>query len=250
MSNAKAEKLQRISDGIESYLRRHSTTLKQISDRLPSMFEGLCLVYVAEYYETLKYDVKPKNLFNGSFRLKFGTMGDPQNFSYFEVKKGTLSFEIRHNLPVRGARDSTTLYVADIAVINSHSVQKEISLTASGRRRTLHYCANRDLKSFAEVKDLIAYSMLIAQFLGVVFELKPRCLRKTWFSKNLLRFKNHMFPSLMISGSSHIGANAVIHSLSRRNYTVVVACDLLQSSAQFDDGQERIRQQPVIVTAP
>jgi hypothetical protein len=75
--------------------------------------------------------------------------------------------------------------------------------------------------------------MLIASFLGTVFEIKPQHLEPGSYDKLISKFTNHIFPALLISKGTHIGAESVISSIKKRKYAVIVASDLFKSPDQL-----------------
>jgi hypothetical protein len=227
---------------INSFLRRHRATLAEISRSLPSMFEGLCITYVARYYEDeLGYQVTPQNLISGRlFRLKYSTRGNPAHYSFFRLERNSRTYEIRHNMSVSGARDPELTYVVDIAVIKADCISKKTTFGITGRKNNYYVCSNEDMRSFAEVKALQAYSMLIAAFVGTVFELEPNALRPSKFEENQRKFAHHMFPSLLVSGPAHIGASLARDSMEDRWYAMVISCDLFNSNADFIGRQNQL----------
>lgn len=227
---------------MQSFLIQHHAVLKEISEAMSNVFEGLCLVYVAQCYEKiLGYQVAVEGAKNGAFRFKCSTSGRPYNFSYFVVRKGAVEYEIRHNLALSGCRDQDIIYFLDIAVIKKDSICSKLSIR-KGSRHTLDYCPNKDLISFAECKHLVAYSMLIAYFLGIVFELKPKNLQRGSFERLSGQFSEHIFPSLLISGTTHIGAETAISSIKNRKYAVTIAADLFKSpESLFSEVRHRVK---------
>jgi hypothetical protein len=91
-------------------------------------------------------------------------------------------YEIRHNLKVVGYWTNSTvehalpLFAVDIAVVKAKCIPEH----KPGTRSTGDISAsNGDLITFGEVKKLVAYPMLMAQFLGIVHELQPHFLEST-----------------------------------------------------------------------
>jgi hypothetical protein len=218
---------------IEDFLEEQQVLLSRISSAVSSVFEGLCLIYVAQCYrDELHYELQVNNAVNGEFRFKCTTMGNPNHFSSFLLTKDSIEYELHHNLAVSGGRDPEPIYFVDIALIKKGSIKYRKSFR-KGRTHSVLYCENQDLITFAECKHIVAYSMLIAYFLGIVFELKPEHLEGNLHENLLKQFSNHIFPSLLISSGTHIGAETVIDSIKNRKYSVIIAADLFKTPRQL-----------------
>lgn len=172
----------------------------------------------------MHYKIEAKGVNRGVFRFKCSTSGDPENFSWFCLSKNGAEYELHHNLALAGCNDSKTIYFADIAVIKKGSIRNDAERTG----RALSYCSNDNLVTFAECKNLVAYSTLIASFLGMVFELKSEHLDGSLHDELISVFSEHLLPSLLISREAHIGAQTVIASLKERNYAIAVIVDLFR----------------------
>lgn len=227
---SKQEKLAFAEKEIKEFLTNRKAMLHKISESLSNAFEALSIIYFSSAYEEILGYKKaiPMNLEKGDrYRFMCSTNGNPSNFSYILLEKDGQRFEIRHNLKVGGALDSDLIYTADIAVVKEGSVKEKIP---QRKKRKEYWVANDDLITFAECKNLAAYSMLIAQFLGIVMELMPNHIVK---SKNRdLRRKfagNHIFPSLLIANHTWPGAKKVKESIDRRLYSVIIADKIFSS---------------------
>lgn len=218
---------------IAAFLSEHHLLLAKISQAITNVFEAMCVVSFATAYEEMGYHIGAEGLANSSFKFKCNTRGDPRNFSYFTLTRGTREYELRHNLSISAARDESVLYVVDIAVIRKgHMKLSEVK--RNNRTYKTHYCENAGLVTFAECKYLLAYSMLIAQFFGSVFELKPRHLHPKMFDELQRKFAGrNLFPSLLIAQGAHIGAESVIASVARRKYAILIAPDMIANPNQL-----------------
>lgn len=80
---------------------------------------------------------------------------------------------------------------------------------------------NDSLITFAEVKRLVIYPMLLAQFVGIVHEIKPRFLRPP----PLLGFDryHHLPPALMALGHFSGNAAAIVRAYKGRGILICVA---------------------------
>jgi hypothetical protein len=210
---------------IQRFLERHNAPLYRISYAVSNIFEGLCFIYVAKFYkERLNYEIEVDGVTKGVFRFKCSTSGDPSNFSRFILKKDSVEYELHHNLALAGCKDPLVIYFADIAIIRRGAIQNDMARTG----RNFKYCSNENLVTFAECKNLVAYSTLIASFLGMVFELKSDHLDESAYDELHNRFSNHLPPCLLISREAHIGAQTVISSIKARRYAIAVVVDLFR----------------------
>lgn len=157
-----------VQQGLRALATNHSVTLARFGARQSQLLEVAGLLTAAQHYSMMGYDVQPHNLRDGLFRSKVTTSPYPQRYSYFEATRGARSFEIHSNMPIRGAFPlPTAAYVVDVAVIRSGL------LPPSNVRCVIE---SQDVITFAEIKALIVYPMLLAQFIGIVHELVPRFL--------------------------------------------------------------------------
>ncbi len=80
---------------------------------------------------------------------------------------------------------------------------------------------NDSLITFAEVKRLVIYPMLLAQFVGIVHEIKPRFLRSpppVGFDRY-----HHLPPALMALGHFSGNAAAIVRAYKGRGILICVA---------------------------
>jgi hypothetical protein len=76
-------------DLISKFLQENSGVLHDISNSVASIFEGLCVIYIAKcYQDLLNYQVSSEQLQNGVFKFKCTTRGNPANYSMFTLTKG------------------------------------------------------------------------------------------------------------------------------------------------------------------
>lgn len=231
---SKEVKIAHAETEIKNFLNTRKAMLHRISESLSNAFEALSIIYFASAYEEILGYQKaiPKNLENGkSYRFMCSTNGNPSNFSYILLEKNGDQFEMRHNLKVGGAMDSDLMYTADIAVVKVGSIKEKLPQLKKSKE---YWCENKDLMTFAECKNLSAYSMLMAQFLGVVMELMPDHIVKSRNRELRKKFAgNHIFPSLLIANHTQPGAKKVKDSFDRRSYSVIIADKIFTSPDQL-----------------
>lgn len=225
-----------VSQQITDFLKRHKSSLHEIVKHNTNVFEAFCFILFVQYYETAGYQLEPKNLLDGKFRFKYNTRGYPWNYSYFaavssESKEGEsqVLFEIRHNQQVSGAwveigeEDGIAppMFALDVAVIKAESLPQ---LEQGQKRNNENYWVdNAHLITFAEAKKLTAYPMLLAQFLGIVHEVKPEFLRSD--SREITDTDSddqHPHPILFTSNHLSSGTAKVLESFEARELRMMV----------------------------
>ncbi|MGB2711292.1 MAG: hypothetical protein WBC33_07230 [Conexibacter sp.] len=186
-----------LATALRGFIVRHDLEFSRLTGRRSQLLELGALSIATKHYELHGYDVVPQNVRRGEFRVKLGTKGAPWNFSWFSAQRGGERVEIHGNLPVEDALATPgARYVVDVAVIRADSFP-----TARDRRREWTALANPALVTFLEAKALVVYPMLLAQFVGIVHELKPQFLagRRPWG----FRSRNHFDPTLVSLGYLH-----------------------------------------------
>lgn len=211
---------------------------------MTNVFETYCFVLFVRYYETVGYILKAENLLNGNFRFRYNTNGYPWNYSYFVAysaqtadKDNESLFEIRHNQKVSGAHaesyesnDIPPMFALDVAIIKPGSLPK----LKQGQKRTdeKYWVDNTELITFAEAKKLTAYPMLLAQFLGIVHEVKPEFLGYKPEITGILQEQKHPPPLLFTTSYLSGGSKNVLQSFAKRNLRMSVVEDVLSSSEE------------------
>lgn len=236
----------RLANQVSDFLNRHKSSMYEIATHGTNVFEAFCFIIVVRHYEMAGYELKPENLLDGKFRFKYNTRGYPWNYSYFvvslkETEEGNdnVLFEIRHNLKVSGAwvraeTDNDTdppMFALDVAVIESNS----LPVLKMGQKRNgeKYWVDNTHLITFGEAKKLTAYPMLLAQFLGIVHEIKPEFLNieERERLKTILDQK-HPPPLLLTSNHLTWGTKQVLKSFQDRDLLIRVVEDVTGSSEQ------------------
>jgi hypothetical protein len=205
-----------IAGSLRQFVRNYNAQFQKLSARKSQLLEIGALMIAAKHYELSGYDVSLHNPRGGQLRVKLSTRGDPWNFSRFEAVKGRRHFEIHTNLPVADALSTKgARYVADVVVVPAGSVPRA---KPPAKWQTL---PNASLITFIEAKALVIYPMLIAQFIGIVHELKPGFLlgkRPSGF-----RAAKHFDPALVSLGYLHGTCwNIVAGFKSRKLYIRIV----------------------------
>jgi hypothetical protein len=225
----------RISRQVADFLSRHKSSLYEIVKQNTNVFETFCFVLFVQYYETVGYKLEPKNLLDGKFRFKYSTRGYPWNYSYFAVSshesKGGKThdlFEIRHNQQVSGAwievgegvGEDPPMFALDISVIEAGSLPQ--LKQGQKRKKENYWVDNANLITFAEAKKLTAYPMLLAQFLGIVHEVKPNFLKLGQKDIHDGHSEPHPPPVLFTSSHLSLGTERVLQSFEARDMRMIV----------------------------
>lgn len=171
--------IRELTRDVETYLRKNRSTIYNNSKRISDFFEMACYNNIVRFYENNGYEVEIKNLLKNKFKYKCTTAGNPENYSYFIIKKTKgkieLLFEIRHNINVQSYYCKNIFTTPDICIIKPNSIQ--ISDEFYDSKMKYYYIENKSLISFCEVKNFNPYPELLFNFIGVVNELKPNILR-------------------------------------------------------------------------
>lgn len=203
-----------IESALKKFISQHSVQFHNLAVRESALLEVGALTMASEHYRLAGYTISVENPKNGLFVTKLTSRGHPYNFSWFSCVRDDELYEIHSNLPVKGAHRDGAIYVVDVAVVEgSDGVPK-----AKPKKPWLAL-ENKKLATFAEVKKLVVYPMLLAQFIGIVHEITPRSLRKP---KALPKPSAHFPPSLVTLGYLQGTSAKVLGGFAKRKYHVCV----------------------------
>ena len=201
-----------IKKAIKRIIKDHVDVFRQIGSSQPKLLELAAITGLAQHYKSHGYAVKvvnPKG--KKSFAVKTSTRGYPWNFSRIVATKDSASAELHMNLMVRSAHDEG-IYCVDVGVVEGTVIPAE-------KPKTAWLCLdNASLLTFAEVKKLVVYPMLLAQFLGIVHEIKPSFLT----SPSSLD-PAHLPPALIALGHFSGNAAVIVRSYTSRGIHVTIA---------------------------
>ena len=207
--------VEKVRNAIRRFARRHRQAFSEIPKRQSAMLELGAIVGVAEHYRSNGFDVdfrNPKG--RNEFVIKTSTRGKPWNYSSVVLKRGKIESELHMNLVVRSAHDNGR-YCVDVAIVRPDSVPTK-------KPKSQWICLpNQDVQSFAEVKRLVIYPMLLAQFIGIVHEIKPRFLRKP--KVRLFDALNCLPPTLISLGHYSANSSEIVTAYRERGIQVHVA---------------------------
>jgi hypothetical protein len=204
---------------LETFFANEKASVNNFGSTVNQTFEAKVFASVIKWYQTNGWTVNIINpLKNGRyvFNLKFNTRGAPINYSYAKCTKQGKSCQIRHGLRTHTRSYNTrnrksANIVCDIVVMNDINIDGFTTDTA---------LQNKFLISFGEVKHMSAYAELMANFVGLVFELKPDKLRR-------IRTKKWVRPDniscfMYVSGILYKTAEGLLETFDKRKYDIDV----------------------------
>jgi len=200
-----------IHTAIKTVIKNHSHAFFQLGSSQSKLLELGSIVGTAEHFKSLGYSISVVNpVGKTDFIAKVGTRGFPWNFSHILVSNGSRHFELHMNLTVRSAHDQG-VYCVDVGVA-------ELGSVPSAPGTVPWICIdNHHLHSFAEAKKLVIYPMLLAQFIGIVHEIKPEYL-------NPHIIINSQLPPTLISIGHYSGnSQNIAASFVTRGFNILIA---------------------------
>lgn len=201
--------LTEVRDAVKRVISKHSGGFRLIAASQTQLLELASVTGIAEHYRSLGATVTAVNPSGKrGFVVKTSTRGYPWNFSYFSCELENERFEIRMNLVVNGAHDEG-IYCVDVGIV------KEKSIPYSPPKAEWHRVNNLDLITFAETKKLVVYPMLLAQFVGIVHEIKPEFLGTGSTA--------HLQPTLITLGHLTGNSQKIVDSYPKRNFRIAIA---------------------------
>jgi hypothetical protein len=204
-----------VQSALREFISRYKTQFEELSVRRPQLLEVVATTLAVNHYASKGYQVSPGGLVQGAFRVKASSRGHPWNYSWWRVNRNDVKFEIHSNLAVAGAYGSDGgIYVVDVAVVPEATVPHE---RPQGEWLG---AKNESLITFLESKALVIYPMLIAQFIGIVFELKPNHLAGR-LRRGFLR-DDHFRPSLVSLGYLTATSHGIVDAFGVRRFIIGV----------------------------
>jgi hypothetical protein len=204
-----------VSEALDAFVAIHRVTFERLGNRQAQILELAAVVGVTQHYASVGFAITVVNPIGGhAFVVKTGTRGHPSAYSSVRCIREADVVELHMNLLVQSAHDDGT-YCVDVGIVSPDSVPR-----VKGKE-AWKCIANEHLISFAEVKKLVIYPMLLAQFLGIVHEIKPSFLQTpapTGFGDG-----THLPPTLIALGHFSGNSRTILDSFVARGYTFCVA---------------------------
>ena len=198
-----------VRDAVKRVISRHAGGFRLIAASQTQLLELASVTGVAEHYRSIGASVNainPKG--KRGFVVKTSTRGYPWNFSYFDCELAGEKFEIRMNLMVNGAHDEG-IYCVDVGIVKAGAVPY------LKPQSDWYRVENPQLITFAETKKLVVYPMLLAQFVGIVHEIKPEFLRAG--------STNHLLPTLITIGHLTGNSQRIVDAYPGRDFRILIA---------------------------
>lgn len=200
---------------MRQFINKHRTEFYELPRIQTQLLELGAATLASEHYRLEGYHVRSENAIGGRFRVKVSSRGHPWNYSWFVVERDDRRFEIHTNLAVLGHYGlDEGRYVVDVAVCRPGRVP----LTKTDGRGWV-CLRNQDLVTFVEAKKLVVYPMLLAQFVGIVHEVKPR------FLSGLppgFRRRGHFPPALVSTGHPASTSRDIVRGFTARGFRISV----------------------------
>lgn len=199
------------------FFKEEKATIENFGSKVNQTFEAYVFSTVLKYYKINGWTVSIKNPRIGSkevFKLKFNTRGAPTNYSYGVCVKDNRNRQIRHNLRVqtkhyRQTNKKPANIVCDIAIIEDTDLSDFTTETA---------LPNNKLVAFGEVKHMSGFAELIANFIGLTFELQPARLKRIRIGE--WKKGDEISCFLYVSGILYTTAQGITETIEKRKYDV------------------------------
>lgn len=205
-----------IQTSIKKFLKKHKQAFYTISSNQSKALELAVTVGVSEHYRSNGYTISVVNPKTSpdTFVVKTSTRGHPWSFTHLIFERDEGKYEAHMNLMVRSAHDEGK-YCVDLGITKAGSVPH------SAKKFVWEAVNNKDLITFAEVKKLVVYPMLLAQFVGIVHEIKP-CFISGKTPRGFLK-ENHLFPTLASLGNYSGNSSKIVDAYKDRNLRITIA---------------------------
>ncbi len=206
--------LVKITRLIKKFINNNKAGLYSLSQNQSKILEIAGTVGIAYHYQSNGYNmeiINPKGK-RKIFSLKTSSRGYPWNYSKIILHKDNSIYELHSNMMVLSAYSIGT-YCVDVALVKYGKVPES-------KDKNWKYLGNEDLITFAEVKKLVIYPMLLAQFIGIVHEIKP-----VFISKKLpygFRKQKHIFPTLISIGNYSRNSESIVKNFKKRKINILV----------------------------
>ena len=205
-----------VQTSIKKFLKKHKQAFYTISSNQSKALELAVTVGVSEHYRSNGYTISVVNPKEISRHIcgedKYTWPSLELHSSYLERDGG--KYEAHMNLIVRSAHDDGK-YCVDLGLTKVGSVPH------AAKKIAWEAVNNKDLITFAEVKKLVVYPMLLAQFVGIVHEIKP-CFISGKTPHGFLK-ENHLFPTLASLGNFSGNSSKIVDAYKGRNLRVTIA---------------------------
>lgn len=207
-------KIASVKAALTAFAKAHRQSLGRLAGRQSQILELGAFVGTAQHFKSAGFTLAFHSREGNRFRLKTGTRGHPSDYSRVVCQRDEESWELHSNVSARGAHDSG-IYCVDVGIVRPGAIP---FTRPSGKWIAID---NDQLVSFVEVKRLVVYPMLLAQFLGIVHELRPEFLRQPTplgFGRS-----DVIPPALAALGGYSSNSSEIVTGFGSRGYSFLVA---------------------------
>lgn len=92
-----------LRDAVARLISEHKVEFDTLGRREAQALEIGALVLAVEHFRRIGFVARAQNLRDQAFKVKVSARGYPRNFSWYEVQRGQLRYEIHANLAVESA---------------------------------------------------------------------------------------------------------------------------------------------------
>lgn len=208
--------LNEIEYALNAFVAQHESGFTDLGRRQSQLLEMAATIGVVQHYQAEGFDVHVSSLdVDRRFVVKTSTRGHPAKYSRVTCAKADEIVEIHMNTVVRGAHDDGR-YCVDVGIVKPNVIPIQY-----GKGDRWECIPNEALVSFAEAKRLNIYPMLLAQFIGIVHEIKPAFLK----APTVAGFGSggHMLPTLVVLGHFSGNSRDIVRTYASRGVQVNIA---------------------------
>lgn len=202
-----------VKAALTSFARTHKVPLGRLAGRQSQILELGAFVGTVQHFSAAGFSLGFHSI-GRRFRLKTGTRGHPCDYARVACTRGKTTYELHSNVSVRGAHDGG-VYCVDVGIVRPGAIPMS---KPGGKWIAIE---NSDLISFVEVKRLVIYPMLLAQFIGIVHEIRPEFLRAP--APSGFGRRDVLPPSLAALGGYSSNSSEIVARFAGRGFAFIVA---------------------------
>lgn len=152
------------------FASQHAKAFAKTKREQSGFFEIGCFIALVEDYSKQGFTVRANNLAaDGSFRYLTSPNGNPDNFSYVTMDRGSVACELRQQIRLRSVLHPDIAFTPDMVVLRSGTQIDQIKDPdyANGKRGMFAAPASAAL-AVHECKSLVGFPELYVSFLGML----------------------------------------------------------------------------------
>lgn len=204
--NAKDEKwTESVTSMMSAFATKFSIKTLSNSRQLSASFEIGCFHALIKDYENQSFKVTPKNLIDGNvFKYLTSPAGNPKNFSFVELSKGSIKAEIRQQVRICSHFDPDIAFTPDLIVLipGVKLRNRKDKLYANGKKRVF-FVLSKDVISAHECKSYSPFPELVVSLLGTLYVGHQWAENFTNTQGGLVSEDGeHLCPTLFLGGSA------------------------------------------------